>query len=501
MLSAAAQLKLPGLQQMLDGQSIVGNELATHIEVTLALGQGWLDRKHELSDISSKTVDILQGKDISDFEEEIQRSEQKGLETMKTSTGSAPTSAALSASSEKPGASSEKPSNELIEIRRENLGVLTQARGAKSRLARVLEVSESIVSFLFNGKKDFSNKFSRDLEKALHLPAKWLDSPHAEKDVPQKTWDVLNAAAKGANQPLNLSSKSLELPSLKLNLTTEPTELERSENSSQKPQPLINDEASTDNTENTVSQDAATDKGQHVPPARTPRVHRLEKSKPAVQAPLTLQLHTTAAPSELFGGSQQTEMLPPLDDEAPTPPSDPVAENLPAAGVENVEAEPQTASGTAVEKVEPQAPVVTKRAPRRQVATPAAPAAAAAAEPGQESTASVTPTQAAPVQETPAQATSAQAAPAHPAAPALTPAAALPSASTTVILAAAPAALTGPAGAIAEPAINAAIESRPDVFILSPITEALIKTLTNKAREGTFTDKEAYKLLGQIADL
>lgn len=443
MLAAAVQLDLTALKQRLDGFEVVEDGSAMYIEETLALDPGWLDGKHFISDISPKTVDILYGRGISESEEEIRQSEQKGHEIMKNAIASAN---AASANRVPPPSRVEKPSEELIQLRIANLTLLTQARGAKSRLARLLKVSESIVSFLFNRNKEFTHHFTRELETALGLPANWFDSAQEIQTVPQTTWDILGSAAKSAPLPPKPAKapKTAVSSGLTLSMKTAPTELERASQSS------------------TASNDAAS-VGQAVDETqRGHRVHRLGSTKARGPAELTLQLSTSTAPSVLVSTPGTPETLPELnDDDVAGPPAavleQQIAHNVPAA---------PAAAGTP-------APVVSTRMRR----VPAQPAPSAG--------------RPAPILALKQDVQPAAAPPQPAVAPAVQPAASV---------------VQAQANPAVEPAIAASIQSRPDTllsdnFVLHPITEALIKTLTLKEREGKFKMEDALRLLNEIAVL
>jgi hypothetical protein len=450
MLAAAVQLKLPGFQQMLDGEKVVGSELATHIEETLALDQGWLDTKHEVKEISAKTVEILHGRDISDFEKEIRHSEQKGQDIMKTA-------AAATLKPAAPSATSERPNDDIIETRIANLMLLTQARGAKSRLARALGVSESIISFLFNRKKEFSNRFSRDFEKSVHLPAKWLDRPHAESDVPEETWNIVGRLGKPGPATSGKLAKAPSvggMASLTLNFKAAPTELER-----------------LDLRDTAPAQPAspAADQAQTVAPQtksaeRAPRVHRVSAPKPAASPSLSLKM-STSAPLAMRGTAPVAETLPELDDVAPATPS-----SAP---------EPTTVVPSLVAAPKSRKPA--KPAPVVAVPTTSAEPAASTLPPATSATVAQAESAEAPI--------STLRESAAPAAAALTPVEPAPAPTPTAPVVQI-AASTQPAGLAA-----------PTGASLSPITEALLKLLTLKAQDGSLSDKEAYRMLGEIAGL
>lgn len=472
MLAAAVQLDISGLKQRLEGIEVVEDGLAMYIEETLALDPSWLDKKHDLSDISAKTVDILYGRDISDSEEEIRQSEQRGHEIMKNAAAAASANAAPATRAPHTPAS-EKPSDELILTRIANLVLLTQARGAKSRLARLLDVSESIISFLFNRKKEFTHRFTRDLETALSLPAEWFDTVQEIQAVPQATWDILGSSASSAQTPR-------KAPKTKAT-SSEPLAPSVAKSSAKLAKVAVT-------AGHSDSRAAAANTQAHPPetahgggtPAKASRVHRLE-AKPHGAPELTLHLSTTSAPSELLLDTELPELqqhsgvpevLPELDDVA----SNPVLADAKAP----LEQEPAPELPVAAPAPAP-APIVSVRA--RRAPAPQAPTVAAGTV---KAAAAGTSTPEAP-----------KVAPVEPPAVAQAPAALSP-----VELAAA-----HPEQAQSfDVAINNDIFSKPDMlfprgFILQPITEALIKTLALKARDGKFNEKAALRLLVEIAEL
>lgn len=480
MLAAAVQLEISGLKQRLEGLEVVEDGLAMYIEETLALDPSWLDKKHVLTDISAKTVDILYGRDISDSEEEIRQSEQRGHEIMKNTAASANAAPATRAPHTP---STEKPAEEIIQARIANLILLTQARGAKSRLARLLIVSESIISFLFNRKKEFTNRFTRELENVLSLPANWFDTVQKIQAVPQATWDKLGSSVASAPAPSKppKSSKPAASQPLTLRMSTTSTDLEKGS-------VTAGHNASRSAAANAPAPSLVKAPGEGTP-TKTPRVHRVEP-KPQNAPELTLHFSTTSAPSELLLGAElpelqqnsgRPEVLPELDDGV----SGPVLAGAEAAAPDT----PQPPVAAAPASAPAAAPVVTVRA--RRAPAPHAPALAA----GANSPA----TGGAKAPKSLSQVTGANlaAAPAPAAAAAPTPAA--PTQLEQSGSQPAPA-------ANAEVAISRDIHSKPDTlapsgFVLHPITEALIKTLTMKAKEGKFNEKEALRLLVEIAEL
>jgi hypothetical protein len=479
--SGRAEVSLEGLRQILEGQKVLGDELATHIELTLELGQGWLDKQHQIGDITQTTVDILLGKDVSTFEKDIRNSEQKGHEIMKNTASNASTPAAAAKSSNSQTTGSDKAPAEIIEARIANLTLLTQARGAKSRLARLLEVSESIVSFLFSRSKEFTNSFTRKLESTLALPELWMDTAREVSDVPHETWEKLGSSA---------------------NLRGEGATKKGRKNASAK-----GGNESGEKSGDAVAQGNSTTAKASVKGPRGQRVHQLPKKsdatsqqgaqqsapKGAQQGTLSLQLRTSAAPSVLMGGQ----------DDAANPPELNVAS---AAGTPQASAPSQdtvnTGQAAASDQANAGTPIGSSTGVEASPAAPSAPAAAPAKAAAPKVTAAKAPA-AKPEAPAPAPvAAAAPAEPAQPAAPAAQPAAAAPAVSVQATPSPAMQMVTlTPAQVSAE-----AAGSRPDVLELSalflnPITEALLKTLAIKAKQGVFSEMDAYRLLGEIAEL
>jgi len=527
MLAAAVQLKLPSLQEILEGRKVVGSEVATHIEETLALDQGWLDRKHDAADINQKTIDILHGRDVSDYEKEIRQSEQKGHEIMKNSaapSGSAPASSAPQ--------QADKPSPELIETRIANLNLLTQARGSKVRLARKMGISESIISFLFNRKKEFTNRFTNELESSLGLPTFWMDEPKTVADVPEHTWEIVgrpnpdtapaakstakskdnktsknDSTSKAASQntakatakpaaktsvkpaakqgatPGSSSSAPLSSDSLTLHFDSKPTELDP------------NYAPAAGQPADAAPQPAATAAAVPVVTKRAPRVHRAAPGamaaltgqpaagQPAAASstpagPTMLQLSSSAPKAEL---SENVGSSAPGAKEASSGVRGPTQLSLVPEGSAPTDATPP---GKVAEDVKPEAGAAAPEASNAPTTLSAAPASASPV------------AAAAEVQSPPTGAASgSEAAPASAPAPA-------PALAASSGVAPAPA----PAAQAAVPVVPATatnpLSSAPvDTFELSPITEALIKTLTLQARAGKLTEKDAFRILGEIADV
>ncbi len=70
----------------------------------------------------------------------------------------------------------QRVSDSLQAIRRHNLVIATSARGSKQTLAERLNLHNSDISHLINGRRLFTDKIARDIEKALDMAAHCLDA-------------------------------------------------------------------------------------------------------------------------------------------------------------------------------------------------------------------------------------------------------------------------------------------------------------------------------------
>ncbi|WP_156901684.1 hypothetical protein [Azohydromonas australica] len=73
------------------------------------------------------------------------------------------------------------------ELRKQNLAVLLQGKGAKSALARVLHAKPPYVSAMLSGRKSLDKELCHGMARALGLPADWFEAPHTAVDIPAAT--------------------------------------------------------------------------------------------------------------------------------------------------------------------------------------------------------------------------------------------------------------------------------------------------------------------------
>lgn len=173
-------LPLERVRELLDGASPITNELATHIEEMLALPASWLDNSVRDSFISA----VQQPADST---------------PPRASNAPAPTGAenmnSTADTQDIPAATRNMPAaqkKQIVEIRRQNLIMLTSQRGTKHRLGHLAGTSGSRISLMTSGRKPVSDPFAVAIEDSLTLPRRWLDTPRQTDDVPSAVWDLLS---------------------------------------------------------------------------------------------------------------------------------------------------------------------------------------------------------------------------------------------------------------------------------------------------------------------
>ncbi len=283
------------------------------------------------------------------------------------------------------------------EMRRQNLTVLLQGKGAKSALARVLHAKPPYVSAMLSGRKSLDKELCQGMARALGLPDDWFEAPRSAADIPATTLQRLaplrDAAADADVNPTPGSSGTA---------------------------PAVPAPTAASNTAGAATSAAAAPSGPSTAPAG-PAASAAASQATAVEPK---GRRTRASASQR--GSQQ--LLEPADLAAELTSAPAAAADLPAP-----------AEGEA----QPAAP---EPAPVRQTEATASPAPVLSAAPVQ-----------APAVESPRQ---------------------LP----------------------VQPVAFTPMVSQPLVIEggLAPITEALIKMLVLKARQGALSEDKAFELLGSV---
>jgi hypothetical protein len=77
------------------------------------------------------------------------------------------------------------------ELRKQNLVVLLQGKGAKSALARLLQIKPPNVSAMLSGRKILDQELCRDMARTLSLPSDWFEAARTAADIPANTLQLL----------------------------------------------------------------------------------------------------------------------------------------------------------------------------------------------------------------------------------------------------------------------------------------------------------------------
>jgi hypothetical protein len=80
----------------------------------------------------------------------------------------------------------------LLPVWRANLVVLTREVGAATRLARMMTFSASYLKLMLSGQREFSEEFVRGVEAVSGLPSGWMNTPHAEQDIPPNAREAID---------------------------------------------------------------------------------------------------------------------------------------------------------------------------------------------------------------------------------------------------------------------------------------------------------------------
>ncbi|MFT4439049.1 hypothetical protein [Caballeronia sp. 15715] len=107
---------------------------------------------------------------------------------------------AVPSAKKKPRASPSAQELSLHEIRRANLHILTARKGSKAALSTVTGLSSANVAHRLHGQKRLNDIEANRLTSALSLPDGWLDSPHAEIDIPSATLKLLAPSSRAGGK-------------------------------------------------------------------------------------------------------------------------------------------------------------------------------------------------------------------------------------------------------------------------------------------------------------
>lgn len=199
---------------LLNGNVMLSNEFATHIEEMLSLPASWLDHggpiRREPSQ-SAINIENLPSSDPPYFGQVLDQNgyghdQNKENAIMNTSVSNVET--VQKALVETP----ERTKQPVSDCRRQNIIMLTERRGSKNVLATLSNMNGSRISLMTSGRKPVSDRFSKAIEEALSLPSGWLDAVHVVEDVPGNVWDLLGCASKEKQAFSKATIEKLHIP-------------------------------------------------------------------------------------------------------------------------------------------------------------------------------------------------------------------------------------------------------------------------------------------------
>jgi hypothetical protein len=85
--------------------------------------------------------------------------------------------------------------DDLLPVWRANLVLLTRELGASTRLARMMTFSHSYLKLMLAGQRNFSEEFVRGVESVTGLPHNWMNTPHAESEIPGEARRAIDTEA------------------------------------------------------------------------------------------------------------------------------------------------------------------------------------------------------------------------------------------------------------------------------------------------------------------
>ena len=208
-MATALEMPVTRVQGLLDSRIPVTKEIAHNIESQLYLPPGWLDHRHQGSEVPAKCIAVLKGeaKSASAAEEEAAEPEsvaevvhrvpaQVVVQSEAAPAGGAQDAANKPVLSIVPAISTEQKGDKMSEKqiqnnRQHNLNLLVVEKGAKKRLADMTEYTAGQVSLLAGGSRKMLDDFARNTERVCGLDEFWMDVHHKASDVPQAALDAI----------------------------------------------------------------------------------------------------------------------------------------------------------------------------------------------------------------------------------------------------------------------------------------------------------------------
>lgn len=201
------------LKEMLEGVNI-GDEMSFHVEASLMLPSGFLDKHSvELTDdeiarlksppgdespeeqpgSSSQILVIEHPAPVSSTEPANAGPASSAPAELSSTSPQTPQEPDMPRTAKNPPAAPDLSSEEGVmrEVRRANFAVLTEPKGAKSRLGVLTGLSPANISHRAHGHKHFDKETGQFFGEKLGLPLDWFEAPRTAADIPDAAMRLL----------------------------------------------------------------------------------------------------------------------------------------------------------------------------------------------------------------------------------------------------------------------------------------------------------------------
>lgn len=193
-MSLALDLPLPRVKELAQGLNF-SQEIAHHIEQSLRLAPGYLGQ------VNPRLTDEASALLANPLAYREQLTDQAPSAPASTP---APPAATPSRTAPMPAPAPSRASEPVQILRRANLALVTQPKGAKTVLAELMGVSPAILSHRLHGVKPVRDRDVEAISTLLQLTPGWFDTPHQPSDVPADLEQRLNTAL--AQHPAKLKA-------------------------------------------------------------------------------------------------------------------------------------------------------------------------------------------------------------------------------------------------------------------------------------------------------
>lgn len=231
-LAIALEMSLPRMKELYEGIDFT-NETAHHIETTLSLPSGYLDlvnptltqelinklkyasevsapQEPKVHHPSTSTMADSTGTAQSQpqaqalhsaLSSHVEPTQEQTMTQPQTASPSLTPAAAPARVGRRPAAPASPDELRLREVRKNNLALLTSAKGAKSKLGLLVDMTPVNISHRLHGNKHFDEATAQFFCEKLHLEQGWFDEPRTAQDIPKELLEKLGAPALAAAAP------------------------------------------------------------------------------------------------------------------------------------------------------------------------------------------------------------------------------------------------------------------------------------------------------------